>query len=97
MKKKVENDSLKVKPAKRCFVMAVGLLAAFCVWTLCVLTVDVQLAGESKTAVGFAVFNAWFHSVTGVNMSLYYITDWLGLVPLFVCFCFGYSSSDRRL
>ena len=29
------------------------------------------------------------HNITGVNFTLYNITDWLGLVPLAVCFGFG--------
>lgn len=29
------------------------------------------------------------HTLTGVHFSLYNITDWLGLVPLFVCMGFG--------
>jgi len=31
----------------------------------------------------------WFHQLTGVNMTIYTITDWLGLVPIFICLCFG--------
>lgn len=27
------------------------------------------------------MINGWFHNLTGVHMSLYTITDWLGLVP----------------
>ena len=31
----------------------------------------------------------WFHRWTGANMLLYTITDWMGLVPLFVCMIFA--------
>ena len=64
-------------------------IAMFAVWTALVLTVDVQPAGESGTAVGFAAWNTWFHQLTGVHMWIYTVTDWLGLVPVFVCFLFG--------
>ena len=37
--------------------------------------------------VGFATVNGWFHSLTGVHMTRYTITAWLGLVP--VAFGFG--------
>ena len=52
-------------------------------------TLDVKQAPPKGMNVGFATFNTWFHGVTGVHMSVYYITDWLGLVPLFVCMIFG--------
>ena len=51
--------------------------------------IDVQTAGPNGTAVGFAAFNVWFHRLTGVHMVIYTITDWLGLVPIIVCICFG--------
>jgi undecaprenyl-diphosphatase len=51
--------------------------------------VDVQAVGQNGTKIGFADFNVWFHQLPGVNMTLYTITDWLGLVPIFICLCFG--------
>ena len=61
----------------------------FVLWTILILKVDVQIVGESLTAVGFATFNTWFHQFTGVHMWIYIATDWLGLVPVFVCVVFG--------
>ena len=69
--------------------VAVGLLAAFVVWTVLVKTVDVQPIGPRGAAVGFATLNGWFHARTGVHWSLYVITDWLGLVPIGVAFGFA--------
>ena len=68
---------------------AVALLAAFAVWTLLLGYVDVQTIGPRESSVGFATVNGWFHGVTGVHMTLYAITDWLGLVP--VAFGFGFA------
>ncbi len=65
------------------------LLLVFAVWTLLIQKIDVQAVGVNSTAVGFATINTWFHSLTGVNMTLYNITDWLGLVPVFLCMGFG--------
>ena len=65
------------------------LLGLFLVWTALVLTVDVQPAGQSQTAVGFATLNTWFHTLTGVHLWVYAATDWLGLIPVFVCLGFG--------
>ena len=66
-----------------------ALLAAFALWTLLIQSVDVQPVGQNGTNVGFATFNGWFHRVTGVHMAIYTVTDWLGLVPIAVCLCFG--------
>lgn len=66
-----------------------ALLAAFALWTLLIQRVDVQPVGQNGTDVGFATFNVWFHRVTGVHMAVYTVTDWLGLVPIAVCLCFG--------
>ena len=65
------------------------LIAMFCIWTWLIQIVNVQPAGESGTNVGFATLNCRFHELTGVHMNLYVITDWLGLVPLFICFGFA--------
>lgn len=74
---------------KRKLGIAFGLLAAFILWTLAVSLVDVQTIGPRDSAVGFATINGWFHDLTGVDMNLYHITDWLGLVP--VAFGFGFA------
>ncbi len=66
-----------------------GFLIAFLLWTLLIRCVDVQAAGPNGTKVGFAAFNLWFHRLTGIHMTVYTITDWLGLVPIGICLCFG--------
>ena len=62
---------------------------AFLLWTALIRCVDMQAVGPNGTKVGFAAFNLWFHKLTGVHMTIYTITDWLGLVPIGVCLCFG--------
>ena len=66
-----------------------GGIALFIIWTILVQKIDVQGVGVNGTDIGFAGFNIWFHTITGVNMTLYTITDWLGLVPVFICIFFG--------
>ena len=74
---------------KRNLMAGMALLASFAIWTVLIQTVDVQPIGPDGTDVGFAAFNGWFHQQTGVHMAIYVITDWLGLVPIFVCMLFG--------
>lgn len=79
---------MKIKEKKLLF-SGIAFIAAFAVWTVLIQTVDVQAVGQKGTEVGFATLNLWFHSLTDVNMTLYNITDWLGLVPVFVCVVFA--------
>ena len=70
------------KESKRNFCIATCMLLAFLLWTVAIQFVDVEAIGPQKSSVGFATINQFVHNLTGVHMSLYTITDWLGLVPL---------------
>ncbi len=74
---------------KRNLLAGAGLIAAFALWTVLIQCVDVQAVGQNGTKIGFADFNVWFHQLTGVHMTIYTITDWLGLVPIFIASSFG--------
>ena len=77
------------KESEKSLVLALCLLFAFLLWTALVRVVDVQAIGPEGSSVGFATVNGAFHSLTGVNLWLYTVTDWLGLVPIAVAFAFG--------
>lgn len=74
---------------KRNFCSALVLLAAFALWTLAIRLIDVQAIGPQESTVGFATLNGFVHNLTGAHVTLYVITDWLGLVP--VAFGFGFA------
>ena len=78
-----------MKTKKRLFFVSIVFIFAFALWTVLIQVIDVQNIGVNGTNVGLATVNSWFHALTGVNMTLYSITDWLGLVPIFVCMFFG--------
>ena len=78
-----------MKKAKKLLLTGSTLMAAFAIWTALIQFVDVQAVGQHETTIGFSTFNTWFHKFTGVHMKLYIITDWLGLIPIFVCIIFG--------
>ncbi len=71
------------------FCISFGFLLAFAVWTAGVILIDVSPIGPRGSFVGFATINGFFHNLTGVNLSLYTITDWLGLVSVFIGFGFA--------
>lgn len=61
---------------------AICLLAGFVLWTTAIQFIDVKAIGPQNSSVGFATLNQLVHKLTGVNMLLYTITDWAGLIPL---------------
>ena len=84
------KDGMTVRRKERASLRAgAGFLTAFLLWTALIRCVDVRAVGPDGTKVGFAAFNLRLHQLTGVHMRLYTITDWLGLVPIAVCLCFG--------
>ena len=74
---------------KRIFLINTILILLAVIFTILVKVVDVRSVGVNQTNIGFATWNLWFHQLTGVHMIIYNITDWLGLVPIFVCVMFG--------
>ena len=85
----------RIFKGRNCFVAGIALLVAFAFWTVLIQCVDVQPVGQNGTDIGLATFNTWFHDLTGVHMEIYTATDWLGLVPIAVCLCFGVLSAVR--
>ena len=79
----------KMKRVRKNFIFSICLLTAFVLWTVAISFVDIRAIGPQGSSVGFAGINGFVHNLTGVHFSLYNITDWLGLVPIFVCMGFG--------
>ena len=77
------------KKNKKGLVWGASLLAAFVLWTVSVRFVDVRAIGPEGSSVGFAALNGSLHETTGVNLILYTVTDWLGLVPIAVALVFA--------
>ena len=77
------------KKSKITLCVSLCLLAAFGAWTALISFVNVKEIGPHCSAVGFSTINGAFHKLTGVNMLLYTITDWLGLIP--IAFAFGFA------
>ena len=74
---------------RKSFYIGLGLLVLFIIWTVALRFVDVGAIGPQGSIVGFASLNKMVHNFTGVHISLYTITDWLGLVP--ICFIMGFG------
>ena len=77
------------KKNRKGLIVGTVLLVAFVLWTVAVKFIDVQPIGPEGSVVGFATVNRFVHELTGANMSLYNITDLLGLAPLGFVMGFG--------
>ena len=89
------------KSGKQVLLFGGILIVAFAVWTALIQMVDVQPLGQNGTNIGFATFNCWFHRLAGVNMTIYTITEWMGLIPLVLfhvqsSFSFVFRGLDLR-
>lgn len=73
----------------RKILLGFALVSAFAIFTVLVQTVDVKPLGVNGTSIGFSGINIWIHNIIGVNMTLYTLTDWAGLVPIFVILAFA--------
>lgn len=74
---------------KKTFFIGIGFIFLFLIWTLSVRFIDIQYITATGTSVGFATLNIFFHELIRVNMPLYILTDWLGLLPIGIAFCFA--------
>ena len=74
---------------KRNFCISTILILLAVVFTILVKVVDVKQIGVNETSIGFATLNQFVFKTTGVNMIWYHITDWLGLVPIFIAMAYS--------
>ena len=72
---------MKTKNQKNLFA-ALSFLSAFAAWTVVICFVDVENIGPLDSRVGLSAINGAVRNLFGVHMSLYTVTDWLGLVPI---------------
>ena len=76
------------KKKRNFFISTISILLAV-VFTILVKVVDVKPVGANETNIGFATVNQFVFESIGVNMIWYHITDWLGLVPIFMAMAYA--------
>ena len=75
---------------KRNFLISGILLLIAITFTIFVKVVDVKQIGVNNSSIGFATLNQFIFETTGVNMIWYHITDWLGLIPVFMAIVYAF-------
>ena len=79
---------MKKKKERRLFVLSLLSLVLFLILTAALCFVDSRPIGPSGSEVGLAGVNGAFTSFSGVHLSLYTVTDWLGILPILIAFCY---------
>jgi len=75
---------------KRNFFISTILIFLAVVFTIFVKVVDVKPIGVNESSIGVASVNQVVFKTIGVNMIWYHITDWLGLVPIFIAMIYAF-------
>ena len=71
------------------FILGGILLVLFVLFTWSLTFFDVQPIGPDGSSVAYASINHAVHKLFGVNMTLYNITDWAGVVAIFIALGFA--------
>lgn len=73
---------------KKLFIGVIFLIL-FTLWTILIRLVDVKPIGPNNSSVGFSTINLFINKLTGINMIIYNITDWLGIIPFLIILFFA--------
>ena len=71
------------------FILGGILLVFFVLFTWSLTFIDVQPIGPNGSSVAYARINKAVHNLFGVSMTLYNITDWAGVVAIFIALGFA--------
>ena len=74
---------------KKNYIISGILIAVAILFTVLVKFVNVKPVGVKGTDIGFAFINRPFADLIGSNMTLYNITEWLGIIPILVVMVYG--------
>ena len=69
---------------RRNILISIILILIAILFTILVKIIDIKQVGINQTTIGFATINQLIFNYLGVNMTWYYITDYLGLIPIFI-------------
>ena len=85
IKAKIKLKGIEMgRKATKKFITGGILIFLFIILTCLCKLVNVKPLGVNGTSIGFSTINVWFHNLIGVHLWLYFVTDWAGLIPIFI-------------
>ena len=84
------------KKRKNFFITLILIFLAV-VFTIFVKVVDVKPIGVNESSIGVASVNQVVFKTIGVNMMWYHITDWLGLIPVFIAIVYAFMGFNQLI
>ena len=67
---------------KKFFIISLLFFIIFILWTFLLLFINVKPVGPNNSFIGFSNINIYVHTLLGTNLFLYYLTDWLSIIPV---------------
>lgn len=67
---------------KKNIITSITTIILAVIYTILVKIIDVAPIGPNNSEVGFSKINGFFHNLLGSNMTIYKITEILGIIPL---------------
>ena len=65
-------------------IITILLLVSSIIFIVLLKRVDIKCNAVNNSCIGFATINQFIFNKIGVNMTWYAITDWLGIIPIFI-------------
>ena len=78
-----------MKSSKKNIIISISLLFIAVIYTILVKSIDLSSIGPNNSVVGFSRVNSYFHNLIGVNMTIYKITEIIGLIALLIVGIYG--------
>ena len=75
---------------KKNFIICFLLIAIAILYTLMVKTIDLGAIGPNESVVGFSTLNGFVFNLIGENQTWYYVTEVLGLIPIFMAIIYAF-------
>lgn len=74
---------------KRNIIISIILLFIATIYTILVKNIDVSPIGPNSSSVGFSSINAFFQNLIGSHMTIYKLTEILGIIPLLIAISYA--------
>ena len=74
---------------KRNIIISIILLFIATIYTILVKNIDVSPIGPNSSSVGFSSINAFFQNLIGSHMTIYKLTEILGIITLLIAISYA--------